>query len=65
MDQPKDKKPLIEALEKFWSEAMAKVSVDDAVKKALQRLRAPSREEVAQLSARLDAISKRIEGLSR
>lgn len=110
MDQPKDKKPLIEALEAFWAEALGRVSqaedeaqklvqkvsqaagwsqeevrrhardlserlvaqrkqveasVEDAVKKSLQKLKVPKREEVAQLSARLDAIAQRLEALSK
>ncbi len=105
MDQPKDKKPLIEALESFWSEALGRVSqaedeanklvqrlsqaagwsqdeikrlserlvaqrkqvetnVEETVKKSLQRVRVPSREELEKLSARLDAVARRIEALS-
>lgn len=110
MDQPKDKKPLIEALESFWSEASGRVSaaedeaqklvqkvsqmagwsqdevrryarelaeklvsqrrqveagIEETVKRSLQRVRAPSREEVEKLSLRLEEISRRIEALSR
>ena len=67
MDQPKDKKPLAEAVERFSSEAFGKVeaTVEEAVKRSLLRVRAPSRDEVARLSARLDAVARRLEGLSK
>lgn len=110
MDQPKDKKPLIEALEHFWSEALGRVSaaedeanklvqrvsqmagwsqdearrharelserlvsqrkqveqnVEETVKSSLQRFRVPSRQEIEKLSARLDAVARRIEALSK
>lgn len=107
MEQPRDKKPLIEALEAFWSGRLSaaedeaqklvqKVSqmagwsqdevrryarelsdrlvaqrrqveagIEEAVKRSLQRVRAPSREEVEKLSARLEEISRRIEALSK
>jgi polyhydroxyalkanoate synthesis regulator phasin len=110
MDQPKDKKPLNEALEQFWSQALGRVTqaedearelvqrvsqmagwsqdevkrhardladrllaqrrqveanIEEAVQKSLQRVRAPSRVEIEKLSARLDAVARRIEALSR
>jgi hypothetical protein len=67
MDQPKDKKPLAEAVERFWSEAFGKVeaTVEETVKRSLLRVRAPSRDEVAKLSARLDAVARRLEALSK
>lgn len=39
--------------------------VEEVVKTSVARLRVPRREEVAQLNARLDALSKRLEGLSK
>lgn len=39
--------------------------LDDAVKQSLARVRVPRREEIAQLNARLDAITKRVEALSK
>jgi polyhydroxyalkanoate synthesis regulator phasin len=39
MDQPKDKKPLIEALEHFWSEALGRVSAaEDEANKLAHRV---------------------------
>jgi hypothetical protein len=65
MAEPKERKPLVEAVEEFWSEALARVEskVEAAVKQSLQRVQAPTRDEVAKLSARLDALNKRIEAL--
>lgn len=42
----------------------AERSVEDAVRRALVRLHVPRREEVQQITARLDALAKRVEGLS-
>lgn len=39
--------------------------IEDVVKTSVARLRVPRREEVAQLNSRLDALSKRIEALSK
>ncbi len=39
--------------------------VEEVVKTSVARLRVPRREEVAQLNARLDALTKRLEGLSK
>lgn len=39
--------------------------VEDAVRQSLLKLKVPRREELAGLSARLDALSKRIEALSK
>ncbi|MBX7097833.1 MAG: phasin family protein [Myxococcaceae bacterium] len=43
----------------------AEKAVEDAVKKSLTRLHVPRREEVQQISARLDALTKRVEGMTR
>lgn len=39
--------------------------IEDVVKTSVSRLRVPRREEVVQLSTRLDALTKRIEALSK
>lgn len=39
--------------------------MEDAVKQSLLRLRVPRREEVAELSARVEALAKRVESLTR
>ncbi len=43
----------------------AEKSVEEAVKRTLSKLKLPRREELAQLNARLDAITKRLEALSK
>ena len=39
--------------------------VEEAVKTSVARLRVPRREEIAQLTTRLEAVSKRIEALQK
>lgn len=39
--------------------------MEDVVKTSVSRLKVPRRDEVAQLNARLDALTKRLEGLSK
>jgi polyhydroxyalkanoate synthesis regulator phasin len=39
--------------------------VEEVVKTSVARLKVPRREEVAQLNARLDALTKRLESLSK
>jgi hypothetical protein len=39
--------------------------VEEVVKTSVARLKVPRREEVAQLNARLDSLTKRLESLSR
>ncbi|MFO0597745.1 MAG: phasin family protein [Myxococcaceae bacterium] len=39
--------------------------VDDSVKTSLTRLRVPRRDEVAQLAARVDALARRVEALTK
>ncbi|MBI3185071.1 MAG: phasin family protein [Myxococcales bacterium] len=40
-------------------------SVEEGVKRALQKLRVPRREEVAALNARVEQLSKRVEALGQ
>jgi polyhydroxyalkanoate synthesis regulator phasin len=40
-------------------------AIEDAVKKALSKVKVPRREELAALNSRLDALTKRLEALSR
>ena len=51
-----DKQPKLKELEK---------AVEEAVKKALSKVRVPKREELQQLNARLDALAERVEALSK
>lgn len=39
--------------------------MDEVVKASVARLKVPRRDEVAQLNARLDSLSKRLEGLTK
>ena len=39
--------------------------VDDVVKTSVAKLRVPRRDEVAQLNARLDALTRRVEALTK
>ena len=39
--------------------------VEDVVKSSVARLKVPRREEVAQLNARLDGLTRRLEGLTK
>jgi polyhydroxyalkanoate synthesis regulator phasin len=40
-------------------------AVEEAVKKALSKVKVPRREELQQLHARLDDLSKRVEALTK
>jgi polyhydroxyalkanoate synthesis regulator phasin len=40
-------------------------AVEEAVKKALSKVKVPRREELQQLHARLDDLSKRVESLTK
>ncbi len=64
----KEKRPaVVEAVERFWTQArgQAEARVEEAARKTITRLKVPRREEVAQLAQRLDALSKRIEALTK
>jgi polyhydroxyalkanoate synthesis regulator phasin len=108
--EPKDKRPLAEAFERFWSQALATVTnaeeeagkwvgkvaqaagwspeeikrqvnelgerlssqrvqaekgLDEAVKKTLARVKVPRAAELQALNARLDAVSRRLEALTK
>ncbi|HEY0881461.1 MAG TPA: phasin family protein, partial [Archangium sp.] len=39
--------------------------MEDVVKASVAKLKVPRREELAQLNARLDGLTKRLEGLSK
>ncbi len=39
--------------------------MEDVVKASVARMKVPRREEVAQLNARLDALTRRLEGLTK
>jgi polyhydroxyalkanoate synthesis regulator phasin len=51
-----DKQPKLKELER---------AVEEAVKKALSRVKVPRREELQQLNARLDKLAERVEALSK
>ena len=51
-----DKQPKLKELER---------AVEEAVKKALSKVKMPRREELQQLNARLDKLAERVEALSK
>lgn len=51
-----DKQPKLKELER---------AVEEAVKKALSRVKMPRREELQQLNARIDKLAERVEALSK
>jgi len=57
------KRPVAEMFEKVWEQA--EKSIEETVKKSLAKLKLPRRDEIAQLNARLEAISKRLEALEK
>ena len=59
----KDKRPVGEVVEKFWSDA--EKQVEEAVKRALAKVRVPRHSELQALNARLDELHKRLEALSK
>ena len=62
-DPTKDKRPVGEMLERFWSDA--EKNVEEAVKRALAKVKVPRHSEVQALNARLDELHKRLEALSK
>jgi len=59
----KDKRPVGELLEKFWSDA--EKNVEETVKKALAKVKFPRHSEIQALNARLDELNKRVEALTK
>ncbi len=59
----KDKRPMSEMFERFWSEA--EKNVEEAVKRALAKVRVPRHSELQALNARLDDLHRRLEALSK
>ena len=51
-----DKQPKLKELER---------AVEEAVKKALSKVKMPRREELQQLNARIDKLAERVEALSK
>lgn len=63
MDSNKDRRPVSELFERLWTEAEKNVEV--AVKGALAKVKVPRHSELEALNARLDALAKRVEALSK
>jgi polyhydroxyalkanoate synthesis regulator phasin len=63
MDPVKDKRPVGELLERFWNDA--EKNVEEAVKRALAKVRVPRHSELQALNARLDELTRRVEALSK
>ena len=58
----RERRPVAEYLEKVWGEL--EKNVEDGVKKAMSRVKAPRREEISELISRIEAVEKRIEALA-
>jgi polyhydroxyalkanoate synthesis regulator phasin len=52
-----------EMLERFWSDA--EKNVEEAVKRALAKVKLPRHAEIQALNGRLDELSKRVEALTK
>lgn len=59
----KDKRPVSEVFERFWSDA--EKNVEEAVKRALAKVKVPRHSELQALNARLDELNRRLEALSK
>jgi hypothetical protein len=59
----KDKRPVGEVVERFWTDA--EKQVEEAVKRAVAKVKVPRHAELQALNARLDEVSRRIEALSK
>ena len=59
----KEKRPVGEMLERFWSEA--EKNVEETVKRALAKVKVPRHSELQALNARLDELNKRAEALTK
>jgi polyhydroxyalkanoate synthesis regulator phasin len=59
----KDKRPVSEVVERFWSDA--EKQVEEAVRGALAKVKVPRHSELQALNARLDELNRRIEALSK
>lgn len=59
----KDKRPVSEVVERFWSDA--EKQVEEAVRGALAKVTVPRHSELQALNARLDELHRRIEALSK
>lgn len=59
----RERRPVTEVVERAWGELER--TVEEGVKRALFRLKAPRREQLLDFSARLDGVEKRLEALLR
>jgi len=59
----KDKRPVSELIERFWSDA--EKNVEEAVKRALAKVKVPRHSELQALNARLDELHRRLEALEK
>lgn len=55
------RRPVAEYFEKVWGDL--EKNIEDGVKKALGRVKAPRREELAELTTRIDGIERRLDAL--
>ncbi len=62
-DSKDPKRPMGELLERFWTDA--EKNVEEAVRRALAKVKMPRHSEVAALNARLDELNKRLEALTK
>jgi polyhydroxyalkanoate synthesis regulator phasin len=59
----KDKRPVSEVVERFWTDA--EKQVEEAVKRALSKVKVPRHSELQALNARLDEVTRRLEAISK
>lgn len=62
-DPTKEKRPVGELLERLWTEA--EKNVEEAVRRALAKVKVPRHSELQALNARLDELNKRVEALTK
>lgn len=62
MESKEQRRPVAEYLEKVWGDL--EKNVEEGVKKAMSKVKAPKREEIAELISRIEAVEKRIEALA-
>ncbi|MFL5320208.1 MAG: phasin family protein [Myxococcaceae bacterium] len=55
------RRPVAEYFEKVWGDL--EKNVEEGVKKALSKVKAPKREEIAELTSRIDSIERRLDAL--
>lgn len=61
MEAKDQRRPVAEYFEKVFGEL--EKNVEEGVKKALSKVKAPKREEIAELTARIDQVERRLDAL--